>query len=56
MTGYKTYIVAVVMIGLALVKGWGYISADTYQEIQAILVGLGLMAMRAGISTDCQFK
>ena len=56
MSGSKTYIVAGVMIVLALVKGWGYISPDTYQEIQAILVGFGLMALRSGVSRDCKFR
>jgi hypothetical protein len=54
MSGYRTYIIGAVMIGLVLAKGWGWISVDTYQEIQAILVGLGFVTLRAGIKNDCQ--
>jgi hypothetical protein len=56
MSGYKTYIVGAVMIGLAVAKGWGWIPAETCQEIQSILVGLGLWTLRAGIKNDCQFR
>lgn len=54
MSGLRTYIVAAVMIGLVFAKSLGYITAEAYQEIQAILVGLGFMALRAGIKNDCK--
>lgn len=48
--GYKTYIVGAVMILLAIAKGQGWITVDTYTEVTGILVGMGLWTLRAGIS------
>jgi hypothetical protein len=48
--GKKTYIVGAVMILLAIAKGQGWITADTYTEVTGILVGMGLWTLRAGIS------
>lgn len=55
MKGYRTYLVGAVMIFLALAKGWGWISIETSHEIQAILVGLGLITLRAGLKNDCSY-
>ena len=52
--GYKTYIVAGVMILMAIAKGQGWISQDTYWEINGILVALGLSALRSGAKADAQ--
>lgn len=52
MTGYRTYAVAAIMIGLVLAKGYGFMDPKMYEEIQAILVGLGLVTLRAGIKND----
>lgn len=48
--GYKTYIVGACMIILAIAKGQGWITPDTYAEVTGILVGLGLWTLRAGVS------
>ncbi len=50
LSGYKTYIIAV-LIGIAtVVHQIGYIDALTYQTILGILGAGGLAALRIGIS------
>lgn len=50
--GYKTYIVAALMIALAIAKGQGWISSETFMEIMGILGGLGLSTLRSGAKSD----
>jgi hypothetical protein len=54
--GYHTYFIAVVMIFLALLKGFKIIPEETYFDVQGVLVGLGLFTLRAGVSRDCKFR
>lgn len=48
--GCRTYIVAAIMIALAIAKGQGWITSDTYSEIQGILIGAGFWFLRSGVS------
>lgn len=48
--GKKTYIVAVVIAVLNLAVALGWISPENLEQINVILVALGLGAIRAGIS------
>ncbi len=50
MGGYKTYIVAGLMVVASGLRALGYISDDTYKTLEGILLGGGLMALRAGIA------
>lgn len=50
--GYKTYIIAILMIILSGVKAQGYIDDQTYQIILTLLSGLGLAALRAGVKNS----
>jgi len=52
--GYRTYLVAAIMIAMVLAKGQGWINSDTYWEINGILVALGLSTLRAGGKVDAQ--
>jgi len=49
MSGYKTYIVAALIILASLAKWKGYIDAGTYEVILALLGGTGLATLRAGM-------
>lgn len=48
--GYRTYIVAIIMIALAIAKSQGWITSETYLEVQGALSGAGLWFLRSGIS------
>ena len=48
--GKKTHLVAGVMIGLSLLKMWGWLTTEAYLEIMGVLVGLGFGFLRAGVS------
>jgi hypothetical protein len=50
--GYKTYIVAALAVILAGLKALGYIDDTSYQTILAILGGLGLGFLRAGVKNS----
>jgi hypothetical protein len=50
--GNKTYIVAGIMILLAIAKGQGWITAETYVEVNGVLVALGFSFLRAGGKAD----
>lgn len=48
--GRKTYLVAVITILVTGLYGAGYINQAKYEAITGVLVGLGLMTMRAAIT------
>lgn len=48
--GKKTYLVGAAMVVLAGLKAQGYISPDVYVIVEGILMGGGLMALRAGVT------
>lgn len=45
--GYKTYIVAALMVVASGLQAQGYISADVYTWLQGILLGGGFATLRA---------
>lgn len=48
--GRKTYIIAVVIAVLNLAVAFGWVSPEQLEQINYVLVALGLSALRAGIS------
>jgi type IV secretory pathway VirB2 component (pilin) len=50
--GKKTYIVAGIMVILTGLKALNYIDEQTYQTVLAVLGGLGLGFLRAGIKNS----
>ena len=50
LTGYKTYIVAVLMGALSTAHMLGWIDDATYQAVLGLLGALGLGALRAGVT------
>lgn len=48
--GKKTYIVAVVIAVLNLAVAFGWVSPDQLEQINYVLVALGLSALRAGVN------
>jgi len=48
--GYKTHIIAVVLVVLNLAVGFNWISPAHLMQINVVLGALGLSALRAGIS------
>ena len=48
--GKKTYIVAFVLAVLNFAVAVNWITVDQLNQINAILVGLGLVALRAGVN------
>jgi len=48
LSGYKTYITAAVIAGLAAAQYLGVIDASTANQIVAFLTALGLIAARIG--------
>ena len=52
MKGYRTYLVAAVMVIVAGLHAQGYISDSLYTTLQGILLGGGLAALRAGVSAS----
>ena len=47
--GRKTYLVGAGMVLLAGLKQQGYISDEVFQILEAVLLGGGLAALRAGV-------
>jgi hypothetical protein len=47
LAGYKTYVVAVLMVIAAGLQQQGYITQDLFNTIQTILIGGGFAALRA---------
>ena len=50
LSGKKTYIVAFVLATLNLAVAFGWISPENLEQINLILVALGLGAIRAGVN------
>lgn len=50
LSGYKTYIIAAALGALAGARYLGYVSAEQAQIIEALLLGGGLAALRAGVA------
>jgi len=50
LSGYKTYIVAVLMGALTTANLAGWIDPATYEAIMALLAAVGLGTLRAGIT------
>lgn len=50
LSGYKTYIVALVGAVLNLAVALNWVSMDNLAEVNAVLVALGGAALRAGVS------
>ena len=48
--GKKTYIVAVVIAVLNLAVAFGWVSPDQLEQINYVLVALGLGTLRAGVN------
>ena len=48
--GKKTYILGAAMILLSGLKAQGYIGDDVFKIVQALLLGGGLIALRAGVA------
>lgn len=49
-SGYRTYLVAAVMVVLSGLKSQGYLDEQTYDLVFNTLMGLGLVTLRAGMS------
>lgn len=49
LSGKKTYLVAVVIAVLNLAVAMGWVSPEHLEQINVILVALGLGALRAGV-------
>jgi len=49
-SGYKTYIVAVLMGALTTANLAGWIDPATYEAIMALLAAVGLGTLRAGVA------
>ena len=49
-SGYKSYLIGFLMIIVAGLHAQAYISAEIKDMLQGILLGGGIMALRAGIS------
>ena len=52
MKGYRTYLVAAVMVIVAGLHAQGYITDSLYTTLQGVLLGGGLAALRAGVSAS----
>jgi hypothetical protein len=50
MNGYKTYLVAAAIAGLAAVHYLGYINDQLYQTLVGVFGAGGLAALRAGVA------
>ena len=50
LTGYKTYIVAVLMGALSTAHMLGWIDDATYQAVLGLLGAIGLGTLRAGVA------
>ena len=50
MSGYKTYISAGAMGALAVAFAMGWINRDVYEALVGIVGGIGLAALRAGVT------
>jgi len=48
--GKKAYLVAILFVVLAGLKSEGYVTPELYELVVAVLGGLGLAAVRHGIS------
>lgn len=48
--GKKTYIIAVIIAVLNLAVAFGWISPENLEQINVILVALGLGALRSGVN------
>jgi hypothetical protein len=51
MVGYKTYIVAALLAALSIARYLGLINKETADALEALLIGGGLAALRAGINS-----
>lgn len=49
LSGFKTYICALLMIVVGGLYQQGYIDETTFKSLEAIILGGGLAALRAGI-------
>ncbi len=49
LNGKRTYLVAAVMIVVAVLKAMGVIEASTYEAVMGLLAALGFGALRAGV-------
>ncbi len=52
LVGYKTYIVATLLVLLNLAVAFGWVTPEHMSQINTILGALGLAALRSGVSTD----
>ena len=50
MTGYRTYLIAAAIAGLAAVHYLGYINDQAYQTLVGLFGAGGLAALRAGVA------
>mgnify|MGYP001593603097 CR=1 FL=1 len=48
--GYKSYIVGFLMVVVAGLRHLNYIDESTFKVVEGLLLGGGIMALRAGIS------
>ena len=49
--GYRTYLVAALMVILSGLQAQGYVTDTLYTTLQGILLGGGLAALRAGVKS-----
>ena len=49
LSGYKTYLMAAAMVLLGGLKQQGYVSDEVFQVLEAVFMGGGLAALRAGV-------
>lgn len=50
LSGYRTYIVAALMVILAGLRVQGYITDSLFTTLETLLTGAGLAALRAGVA------
>ena len=54
LTGYKTYIVAVLMVVLSILKSQGLIDTETFIMVLGVLNGAGFATLRSGVKKDTE--
>lgn len=52
LSGWKTYVVAALMVILSGLHAQGYIGDSLFGTLSTLLTGLGLGFLRAGVKTD----
>lgn len=52
MEGYKTYIVAGLLILAGVLFSFGLLTSEVFQAILGLLLGTGMITLRSGVKSD----